>query len=338
MMKNLLASLGRLVKADAGVTAIEYGLLAALVGVAIISSLLALGPEINTNFDTIATSFDGTPSADRRPPAGDVAGKGGGAGGKGGGAGGDTVTGGGVGQADARENTGGGADGAAPGAGQNGLVAAAGNGESGSSGASGGSSLAGLGGNSDAASAGYSEGSKGTDDLDIATASGGKGHGAASQDANFTQRFTAAGALDSGPGSLAGGAGSPSATGSSAAPGSDDSGVPDTVVGLTLPMMDGGANESWALAPEKAAAAGSAGEGRKAGDKSGSLSDVSRETKSWLGLLALLVVLFLIGANFRRAVQGAKRKRQVREWREAKADKGGFIDLGAFSPAIREAA
>ncbi|MCZ6448892.1 MAG: Flp family type IVb pilin [Alphaproteobacteria bacterium] len=331
MMKNLLASLGRLVKADSGVTAIEYGLLAALVGVAIISSLLALGPEINTNFDTIATSFDGTPSADRRPPAGDVAGKGGGAGG-------DTVTGGGVGQADARENTGGGADGAAPGAGQNGPVAAAGNGESGSSGASGGSSLAGLGGNSDAASAGYSEGSKGTDDLDIATASGGKGHGAASQDANFTQRFTAVGALDSGPGSLAGGAGSPSATGSSAAPGSDDSGVPDTVVGLTLPMMDGGANESWALAPEKAAAAGSAGEGRKAGDKSGSLSDVSRETKSWLGLLALLVVLFLIGANFRRAVQGAKRKRQVREWREAKADKGGFIDLGAFSPAIREAA
>ena len=307
-MKNLLASLGRLVKADSGVTAIEYGLLASLVGVAIISSLLTLGPEININFDTIATSFDGTPSADRRPPAGDVAGKGGGADG-------GTVTGGGDGQADAGENTGGGAgentgggagsaDGTAPGAGQNGPVAAVGNVRSGSSGAS-----------------------------------GGKGDGAASQDANFTQRFTAAGALDSWSGSLAGGAGSPSATGWSAVPGSDVSGAPDTVVGLTVPMMDGGANESWALAPEKAAAAGSAGEGRRAGDKSGGLSDISSETKNWLGLLVLLVALILIGANFRRAVQGAERKRQMQEWRDAKADKkGGVIDLGAFSPGIREAA
>ncbi|MEE9291158.1 MAG: Flp family type IVb pilin [Alphaproteobacteria bacterium] len=295
-MKNLLASLLRSVKADSGVTAIEYGLLAALAGVAIIGSLLTLGPEININFDTIATSFDGTPSAERRPPAVDVAGKGGGADG-------GTVTGGGDGQADTGENTGGGADGAAPGAGQNGPVAAVGNVRSGSSGAS-----------------------------------GGKGDGAASQDANFAQTFTAAGTLDSGSGSLAGGAGSPSATGSSVAPGSDVSGAPDTVVGLTVPMMDGGANESWALAPEKAAAAGSAGEGRRAGDKSGGLSDVSRETINWLGLLVLLVALFLMGANFRRAVQGAERKRQMQEWRDAKADKGGVIDLGAFSPGIREAA
>ncbi|MEE8084018.1 MAG: Flp family type IVb pilin [Alphaproteobacteria bacterium] len=295
-MKNLLASLGRLVKADSGVTAIEYGLLAGLVGVAIVGSLLTLGPEININFDTLAKSFDGTPSAKRRPPAGDVAGKGGGADG-------GTVTGGGDGQAETGENTGGGAGGAAPGAGQNGPVAAVGNVRSGSSGAS-----------------------------------GGKGDGAASQDANFAQTFTAAGTLDSGSGSLAGGAGSPSATGSSAAPGSDVSGAPDTVVGLTVPMMDGGANESWALAPEKAAAAGSAGEGRKAGKNSGGLSDVSRETINWLGLLVLLVALFLMGANFRRAVQGAERKRQVREWRDAKADKGGVIDLGAFSPGIREAA
>ncbi len=277
-MKNLLASLGRLVKADSGVTAIEYGLLAGLVGVAIVGSLLTLGPEININFDTLAKSFDGTPSADRRPPAGDVAGKGGGADG-------GTVTGGGDGQAETGENTGGGAGGAAPGAGQNGPVAAVGNVRSGSSGAS-----------------------------------GGKGVGAASQDANFAQRFTTAGGLDSGSGSLAGGAGSPSATGWSAAPGSDVSGAPDTVVGLTVPMMDGGANESWALAPEKAAAAGSAGEGRRAGDKSGGLSDVSRETINWLGLLVLLVALFLMGANFRRAVQGAERKRQVREWRDSQAD------------------
>ena len=308
-MKNLLASLVRLVKADSGVTAIEYGLLAALAGVAIVGSLLILGPEININFDTIATSFDGTPSAERRPPAGDVAGKGGGADGgtvTGGGDGqADTRenTGGGDGQADTRENTGGGAGGAAPGAGQNGPVAAVGNVRSGSSGAS-----------------------------------GGKGDGAASQDANFAQRFTAAGTLDSGSGSLAGGAGSPSATGWSAALGSDVSGAPDTVVGLTVPMMDGGANESWALAPEMAAAAGSAGEGRRAGDKSGGLSDVSRETINWLGLLVLLVALFLIGANFRRAVQGAEGKRQKQEWRDAKADKGGVIDLGAFSPGIGKAA
>ena len=51
VMKNLRASLGRLIKAEAGVTAIEYGLIAALVGMVIVSSLVALGLDINTNFN-----------------------------------------------------------------------------------------------------------------------------------------------------------------------------------------------------------------------------------------------------------------------------------------------
>lgn len=71
-MKKLRASLGRLLSDDSGVTAIEYGLLSAAVGVILIGALLVVGSEMNSNFNTIATSFDGTKVGDDGAwPAGD---------------------------------------------------------------------------------------------------------------------------------------------------------------------------------------------------------------------------------------------------------------------------
>ena len=43
-----------------GATAIEYGLIAALVGVVIIGALTLLGPEIGNLFNTITDSLNGT--------------------------------------------------------------------------------------------------------------------------------------------------------------------------------------------------------------------------------------------------------------------------------------
>jgi pilus assembly protein Flp/PilA len=44
----------RFVKDESGATAIEYGLIAALVGVVIISGLTLLGTELNALFGTVA--------------------------------------------------------------------------------------------------------------------------------------------------------------------------------------------------------------------------------------------------------------------------------------------
>jgi pilus assembly protein Flp/PilA len=46
----------RLVKDNAGVTAIEYGLIAALVAVVCIAAWSLLGSHLSTTFNTIATS------------------------------------------------------------------------------------------------------------------------------------------------------------------------------------------------------------------------------------------------------------------------------------------
>ena len=43
---------------ESGATAIEYGLIAALVGVALIAGATRLGGEINTKFDEVATAMD----------------------------------------------------------------------------------------------------------------------------------------------------------------------------------------------------------------------------------------------------------------------------------------
>jgi pilus assembly protein Flp/PilA len=61
-MKNFVA---RFVRDESGATAIEYGLIAALIAVAIIGAACALGTQIGTTFTTVVTetqnSGGGTP-------------------------------------------------------------------------------------------------------------------------------------------------------------------------------------------------------------------------------------------------------------------------------------
>jgi pilus assembly protein Flp/PilA len=49
--------LTRFVKDEAGVTAIEYGLLAAGIAVAIIATVDALGSQLNTTFTSVSTAL-----------------------------------------------------------------------------------------------------------------------------------------------------------------------------------------------------------------------------------------------------------------------------------------
>ena len=44
---------------ESGVTAIEYGLIAALIAIAIIAALTALGDSLSSNFDEVASNLDG---------------------------------------------------------------------------------------------------------------------------------------------------------------------------------------------------------------------------------------------------------------------------------------
>jgi pilus assembly protein Flp/PilA len=53
-MKNLIA---RFVKDESGATAIEYGLIAAGISLAIIAAVNGLGSKLNTTFSTINTSL-----------------------------------------------------------------------------------------------------------------------------------------------------------------------------------------------------------------------------------------------------------------------------------------
>ena len=55
-MKNLVA---RFVKDESGVTAIEYGLIASLIGVAIIVGATALGSKLNSAFQTLSGKMTG---------------------------------------------------------------------------------------------------------------------------------------------------------------------------------------------------------------------------------------------------------------------------------------
>ena len=54
-MKNLIA---RFVKNESGATAIEYGLIAALVGIAIIVGATALGTALNSTFNEVADELN----------------------------------------------------------------------------------------------------------------------------------------------------------------------------------------------------------------------------------------------------------------------------------------
>jgi pilus assembly protein Flp/PilA len=53
-MKNLVA---RFVKDESGATAIEYGLIAAGIALAIIAAVQGVGTKLSTNFSTISTSL-----------------------------------------------------------------------------------------------------------------------------------------------------------------------------------------------------------------------------------------------------------------------------------------
>ena len=47
----------KLAKSKAGVTAIEYGLIAALIAIIIIGAVAAVGTNLSTTFSTVATSL-----------------------------------------------------------------------------------------------------------------------------------------------------------------------------------------------------------------------------------------------------------------------------------------
>ena len=53
-MKNLVS---RFVKDESGATAIEYGLIAAGIAIAIITAVQGVGAKLSTNFGTISTSL-----------------------------------------------------------------------------------------------------------------------------------------------------------------------------------------------------------------------------------------------------------------------------------------
>ena len=53
-MKNLIA---RFVKDESGATAIEYGLIAAGIALAIIEAVISLGSTLNTKFTSISTGL-----------------------------------------------------------------------------------------------------------------------------------------------------------------------------------------------------------------------------------------------------------------------------------------
>jgi pilus assembly protein Flp/PilA len=55
-MKNLIS---RFAKDESGATAIEYGLIAAGISVAIISVVMTLGTQLNTTFTDISTKLGG---------------------------------------------------------------------------------------------------------------------------------------------------------------------------------------------------------------------------------------------------------------------------------------
>jgi len=54
-MKNLF---DRFVKDESGATAIEYGLIAALISVALITGATTLGNALNNQFDKLSTKLD----------------------------------------------------------------------------------------------------------------------------------------------------------------------------------------------------------------------------------------------------------------------------------------
>ena len=59
-MLQFAKTLNRFMADESGATAIEYGLIAALIALAIIGGAGALGRQINASFGVIATKLNGT--------------------------------------------------------------------------------------------------------------------------------------------------------------------------------------------------------------------------------------------------------------------------------------
>lgn len=56
-MKAILKTVGQFLRDEEGVTAIEYGLIAALIAVVIIASVKFVGTQLDATFNTIATEL-----------------------------------------------------------------------------------------------------------------------------------------------------------------------------------------------------------------------------------------------------------------------------------------
>ena len=59
----MLTTINKLVRDESGATAIEYGLIAALVSVAAIVALQNMGQSLNTMFSTVSTNLNNAVSA-----------------------------------------------------------------------------------------------------------------------------------------------------------------------------------------------------------------------------------------------------------------------------------
>jgi pilus assembly protein Flp/PilA len=56
---HIIMALVNFIREEQGVTAIEYGLIAALIAVAIIVALTTLGQSLESNFNEVSSSLDG---------------------------------------------------------------------------------------------------------------------------------------------------------------------------------------------------------------------------------------------------------------------------------------
>ena len=56
-MKNLTINMTRFLKDEEGVTAIEYGLIASLIAVAIITTVTGVGTALNSLFTTVSAAL-----------------------------------------------------------------------------------------------------------------------------------------------------------------------------------------------------------------------------------------------------------------------------------------
>ncbi|TFW22263.1 Flp family type IVb pilin [Duganella callida] len=60
-MNSLIAAAKQFARDEDGITAIEYGLIAATMATAVLAAFGLLGPALKTAFETIANQIKGTP-------------------------------------------------------------------------------------------------------------------------------------------------------------------------------------------------------------------------------------------------------------------------------------